>query len=408
MPERVTLSVWQLNTYVKSLLQGDPHLCDLLVTGEISNFKRYPQSGHCYFTLKDSDAAISCVMFAGSAARLEFMPQDGLTVTVRAAATLYEPNGKYQLNVFGMYLGGVGEQAIKFELLKQKLSDEGLFSEEHKRPLPPYPKKIAVVTSDSGAAVRDITDILNDRYPPCEVLLCPVKVQGTNAAADITAMLKRVYKLRDIDIIIMGRGGGSAEDLSAFNDEVLARTVYASPVPVISAVGHETDFSICDLVADVRASTPSNAAEIAVPERTELLRRTEVYMRRIKTAQSRIFALCENRYKTALARAGGFNGENLLSPYFHKVDKLSAALGAIIAEKAAENQARLARAAARLDALSPLKTLSRGFAAVTKNGNMVKSAGELSSDDRINLRFKDGRAECTVVSAETEVIPLEH
>ena len=389
-------------------MQSDPHLCDLLVTGEISNFKRYPQSGHCYFTLKDSDAAIACVMFGSSAARLGFVPQDGVTVTVRAAVTLYEPNGKYQLNVFEMYKGGLGEQAVKFELLKQKLSDEGLFSDEHKRPLPPYPKKIAVVTSDSGAAVRDITDILNDRYPPCEVLLCPVKVQGTNAAADITAMLNRIYKLTDIDIIILGRGGGSAEDLAAFNDETLVRTVYASPVPVISAVGHETDFTLCDFAADLRASTPSNAAENAVPERAELLRRTEICMRRIITAESRIFALCENRYKTALARAGGFDGDNLLSPYIHKVDKLSTAIAASTFEKAAGCQALLAGAAARLDALSPLKTLYRGFAAVTKNGCTVKSANELLPDDRINLRFKDGRAECAVISAETEVKSFEH
>ncbi|MBO4433606.1 MAG: exodeoxyribonuclease VII large subunit, partial [Clostridia bacterium] len=269
--ENTAITVKQLNTYVKNLLESDVHLTYLSVSGEISNFKNHYSSGHWYFTLKDKDAQVRCVMFNSYASRVAFEVEDGAQVILKGRVSLYERDGQYQFYAEEILPLGEGDLALAFNRLKDKLQKEGLFDPEHKRPLVRFPGKIAVITSDTGAAVRDIINILSKRYPICDVLLCPVAVQGDLAAKSMIDALKIVYTRDDVDTIIIGRGGGSLEDLWAFNDESLARKIFESPIPVISAVGHETDFTICDFVADIRASTPSHAAELAVPDISVLL-----------------------------------------------------------------------------------------------------------------------------------------
>ena len=269
--DNTAISVKQLNTYVKSLIESDTRLIGISVCGEVSNFKNHYSSGHWYFTLKDSDAQIRCVMFSSYAQKTPFEVKDGMRVIVRGRVSVYERDGQYQFYAESIRPDGEGDLAEAFNRLKEKLEKEGLFSADNKRPINRFPRKIAVLTSDTGAAVRDIINITSSRYPICDILLCPVQVQGSTAAESMINMLERVYCLDGIDTIIIGRGGGSLEDLWAFNDEALARKIYESPIPVISAVGHETDFTICDFVADVRASTPSHAAQLAVPDKSVLL-----------------------------------------------------------------------------------------------------------------------------------------
>ena len=265
------LSVRQLNFYVKNLIEGDPRLSSVLVEGEISNLKNHYSSGHIYFTLKDNDASVSCVMFRSFACRIKFTPENGQKVVIRGRVSVYEKDGQYQIYAEEMHESGLGDIAKKFEQTKKKLEAEGLFRQESKRKLPKFPKKIAVVTSSSGAAVRDILNILSRRWALAEVLMCPVSVQGESAVREMSAALDKLYTAKGVDLCIIGRGGGSAEDLWAFNDEKLAYKIYEAPFPVISAVGHETDFTICDFVADLRAPTPSAAAELAVPDSEECL-----------------------------------------------------------------------------------------------------------------------------------------
>ena len=264
------ITVRQLNLFVRSLLDGEPRLSDVAVIGEISNFKNHYSSGHWYFTLKDNDATVRCVMFKGNAQKVKFAPSDGMQVILRARASVYEKDGQFQLYAEEMLPAGDGGIALAFEQIKQKLASEGLFDEQNKRKLPAFPNRIAVVTSDTGAAVRDIINVITRRYPLCDIMLCPVAVQGEQAVPDMLDALERIYSLSSVDLIIIGRGGGSVEDLWAFNSEALARKIYESPIPVISAVGHETDFTICDFVSDLRAPTPSAAAELAVPDFKDL------------------------------------------------------------------------------------------------------------------------------------------
>ena len=264
------LTVKQLNLFVKSLIEGDVRLNNVTVTGEISNFKNHYQSGHFYFTLKDEDAQIRCVMFRAYACRVPFSVKDGLKVALRGRVSLYEKDGQYQFYAEEMHEQGLGDISLQFQQIKERLANECLFDEQNKRPLPKFPKRIAIITSDTGAAVQDILNITARRFPLCEIMLCPVAVQGENAVPTMLDALERVYTLSNCDAIIIGRGGGSIEDLWAFNSEVLARKIYESPIPVISAVGHETDFTICDFVADLRAPTPSAAAELVVPDANEI------------------------------------------------------------------------------------------------------------------------------------------
>ncbi len=395
MPEPI--SVAALNLYVKSLLEGDEKLSYIAVKGEISNFKTHFASGHWYFTLKDSASAVKCVMFRGANSKVHFEVKDGTEVLVFGRVSLYEKDGSFQLYADDMKLSGSGDISLRFNLLKEKLEKEGLFDQSEKRKLPRFPKKIAVVTSIGGAAVKDILNILNRRYPLCEVLLCPVSVQGENAAREITDMLNKVYEQDGIDVIIIGRGGGSAEDLDAFNNEALARKVYESPVPIISAVGHETDFTICDFTADLRAPTPSAAAELAVPDIFEIkekIKKTDIMLYKALRSSYEIsnsrFLLCDKSFKDFAKKA--------FSDKMQKLDNDCESLLNKISDKLTKSQSDLSLSVAKLDSLSPLKTLSRGFSIALKGEKKVTSVNDITQNDEIKVLFSDGEANCTVNS----------
>ncbi len=395
MPEPI--SVAALNLYVKSLLEGDEKLSYIAVKGEISNFKTHFASGHWYFTLKDSASAVKCVMFRGANSKVRFEVKDGTEVLVFGRVSLYEKDGSFQLYADDMKLSGSGDISLRFNLLKEKLEKEGLFDQSEKRKLPRFPKKIAVVTSIGGAAVRDILNILNRRYPLCEVLLCPVSVQGENAAREITDMLNKIYEQDGIDVIIIGRGGGSAEDLDAFNNEALARKVYESPVPIISAVGHETDFTICDFTADLRAPTPSAAAELAVPDIFEIkekIKKTDIMLYKALRSSYEIsnsrFLLCDKSFKDF--------GKKAFSDKMQRLDNACESLLNKISDKLTKSQSDLSLSIAKLDSLSPLKTLSRGFSIALKGEKKVTSVNDITQNDEIKVLFSDGEANCTVNS----------
>ncbi len=393
------LSVRQLNLYVRSLMEGDLKLANVTVSGELSNFKNHYSSGHWYFTLKDADAAIRCVMFKVNASRVKFEPCDGLQVVLRGRVSLYEKDGQYQLYAEEMMPSGMGDIALKFEQTKEKLQKEGLLDADSKRPIPAFPKKIAVITSPTGAAVKDILNILSRRWPLAEVLLCPVSVQGELAVPEMLATLDKLYKIGEIDVAIIGRGGGSAEDLWAFNDEALARKIYESPFPVISAVGHETDFTICDFVADLRAPTPSAAAELAVPNFDEVLAKLSKYS---KILQNSLIS----KYNLSEARLSALNA----SPYFKNplemliyrkselVDRFYDTLKNAAESRYERAQTVFLKDVAVIDGLSPLKTLSRGFTTIKIGDRAVKSVSEIEKGDILSVRFSDGEADCEVIS----------
>ena len=395
MPEPI--SVAALSLYVKSLLECDEKLSYIAVKGEISNFKTHFASGHWYFTLKDSASAVKCVMFRGANSKVHFEVKDGTEVLVFGRVSLYEKDGSFQLYADDMKLSGSGDISLRFNLLKEKLEKEGLFDQSEKRKLPRFPKKIAVITSIGGAAVKDILNILNRRYPLCEVLLCPVSVQGENAAREITDMLNKVYEQDGIDVIIIGRGGGSAEDLDAFNNEALARKVYESPVPIISAVGHETDFTICDFTADLRAPTPSAAAELAVPDIFEIkekIKKTDIMLYKALRSSYEIsnsrFLLCDKSFKDFAKKA--------FSDKMQRLDNACESLLNKISDKLTKSQSDLSLSIAKLDSLSPLKTLSRGFSIALKGEKKVTSLNDITQNDEIKVLFSDGEANCTVNS----------
>lgn len=392
------ISVKQLNLYARALLEGDSRLADITVVGELSNFKNHYSSGHWYFTLKDNEASIRCVMFKFNAQRVNFTPKDGVKVILRGRVSIYEKDGQYQFYAEQMLAYGMGDIALKFEQTKLKLMDEGLFDIDSKRKIPEFPNRIAVMTSPTGAAVKDILNILSRRWPIAEVVMCPVSVQGELAVKEMLNMLDRLYQLNGIDLLIIGRGGGSVEDLWCFNEEALARKLYQSPFPVISAVGHETDFTICDFVADLRAPTPSAAAELAVPDFYEI---TQLVNRSIKTLKNSLnskYLLCEARLNTVRSSNYFKNPvEAFVERNFQFVDNLSEQLTDNMFENYNSKKEDFLNTIATLDALSPLKTISRGFAAVKSNEKTVFSVKAIKNDDIINLRFTDGEADCRVI-----------
>ncbi len=393
------LSVKQLNLYARSLLEGDSRLSFVSVKGEVSNFKNHYSSGHLYFSLKDADALIRCVMFKGSAATLKFLPKDGQEVICSGRVSIYERDGQYQMYVENMSPIGAGNLAEQFRLTKEKLEKEGLFDSTTKRALPVFPHRLAVVTSQTGAALQDIINIISRRYPLCEVVLSPAAVQGDNAPASLISALERAYKSSDADIIIIGRGGGSAEDLSAFNDEALARKIYESPIPVISAVGHETDFSISDFVADLRAPTPSAAAELAVPDILEI---ENVLSRREITLKTLLNARYENaclKFEKAVKNPFISNfTENVIARRSEQLDRAEDRLKALSEAGIRAAESRFIKAAATLDGISPLKTLSRGYAVVSKSGKAICGVKDISESDFLEVKFTDGCVDCEVKS----------
>ena len=390
MAERYIFTVSELNQFIKDLLDNVPPLTDLLLRGEISNYKVYP-SGHHYFTLKDSQCAVKCVLFKGSAMKLRFRPENGMQVIASGRISVYPRDGAYQLYCTGLSPDGVGDLSVAYEQLKEKLRLEGLFDEAHKKPLPPYPQRIAIVTSPAGAAVHDMIRILRRRYPIAKVLLLPVRVQGTEAPAEIAGAIRYANRYQLADVLITGRGGGSLEDLWAFNDERVARAIYDSEIPVISAVGHEPDVAISDFVADWRASTPSNAAEIAVPDQVELLRwlrgagermaRSETA--RLEAARQRLTALAAKRVMT--------DGMAYVQDKRLDLDHLQQRLGDVTGAVLGRHRQKFAALAASLDAMSPLAVLGRGYAvARDEQGKILKSWRETAPGSRVSVTLGEG------------------
>lgn len=394
--ERPVFSVTQLNEHIRGLLDADPLLGDLCVRGELSNYKVYP-SGHHYFTLKDSESSLRCVMFKSSASKLRFRPENGMSVTAFGRIAVYPRDGAYQLYCTGLMPEGTGDLQVAFEQLKEKLAAEGLFDPAHKKPLPPFPRTIAIITSSAGAAVHDMIRILGSRWPLTKVVLLPVRVQGAEAPPEIAGAIHYANEFQIADLIITGRGGGSMEDLWAFNDERVARAIYASEIPVISAVGHEPDVTISDYVADRRASTPSNAAEIAVPDHNEIEELLRSY--EIRSAQAMTKQLAQLR-----ARLDNFRQKRVLTDPAASIDnrriRLDACRDRFCAAQervlAAKKQ-RYVRLASSLDAMSPLRVLSRGYTVASDSeGRTVRSVEQLAAGDALCLRFADGLADCRV------------
>lgn len=393
-------TVSEVNQFIKDLLDNVPPLQEVMLRGEISNYKLYP-SGHHYFTLKDSQCSLKCVMFKGNALRLRFRPENGMQVIASGRISVYLRDGAYQLYCTGLSPEGAGDLSVAFEQLKEKLLKEGLFDESHKKPLPRYPRRIAIVTSSAGAAVHDMIRILRRRYPIAKVLLLPVRVQGTEAPAEIAGAIRYANRHALADVLITGRGGGSLEDLWAFNDERVARAIYDSEIPVISAVGHEPDVAISDFVADRRASTPSNAAEIAVPDMDELLRtlsasRTcmeQSVARELSKQRAWLDTLAKKR---VLTEATAFVDDRR-----QDVDHLTLRLCAAMRAVSDVQARRFGAAAAALDALSPLKVLGRGYALARKSdGTVLRDAAQAEVGEDIRLRLAQGGLVCRVTEKE--------
>ena len=401
--EQHIFGVTEVNHLVKLLLDNEPMLANVAVRGELSNYKMYP-SGHHYFTLKDQEGALRCVMFKGSAMKLRFRPENGMKVIAHGRITVFPRDGAYQLYCDSLTPEGAGDLAVAFEQLKAKLYAEGLFDAAHKKPLPAYPERIAIITSSAGAAVHDMIRILRRRYPAAKVILLPVRVQGVEAPPEIVGAIRYANRWKVADLIITGRGGGSMEDLWAFNDERVARAIYESELPIISAVGHEPDVTIADFVADARASTPSNAAEIAVPDREELCRwllgageRMEQSMEvRLEALRQRLENLAEKRVMTdQLAYV-----QDKRMELVHVQQRLGDLSGVLLGRK----KQQFSALAAALDAMSPLKVLGRGYAmAQSVDGSILKSYRDVAAGDRVSVTLGEGGFTCTVEKPLKEV-----
>ena len=391
------LSVTQLNTYIKSIIDGDSLLRSLYVVGEISNFTNHYRTGPFYLTLKDENCAVKAVMFASANRRLKFMPENGMKVIVRGRVSVFERDGQYQLYIDDMQPDGLGALNLAFEQLKNRLAQEGLFDERFKKPIPYRCMRIGVVTSATGAVIQDIRNVISRRYPLAEIILAPVQVQGASAAPQIVDAIERFNSGDYADVLIVGRGGGSLEDLWAFNEEIVARAVFKSRIPIISAVGHETDFTICDFVADLRAPTPSAAAELAVPDIREDIAfvQTVVYeceatlLQRVNDEKERLEMIKERlRYRSP---------SMLIDQKIQTVDTLMTSALLSVQRKLDSETARLSSTAARLDALSPLKVMARGYSIVNKDEKVVASSKALKKGDRITVGFSDGERKCEVL-----------
>ncbi len=399
-----TLSITQVNEYIRAMMDGDRLLANLAVRGEISNYKVYP-SGHHYFTLKDAEGALKCVMFRGNASRLKFRPDNGMQIIAMGRISVYPRDGAYQLYCEALALDGVGDLYAAFEQMKTKLASQGLFDPAHKKPLPKFPKVIGIVTSSAGAAIHDMLRILRKRYPLAKVILLPVRVQGAEAPAEIAAAIRYANRHKLADILIVGRGGGSIEDLWAFNDELVAYGIYNSQIPVISAVGHEPDVTISDFVADLRAATPSNAAELAVPDQDALRQYLDNALSAVSTALSRQLNSAR-RHLQMLAASPALQGPTVyLNQRRKDVDMLKNRLIASHNHIISKEKQRFLAATSKLDAMSPLKVLSRGYA-MTQNADreVVRSVKQVAAGDIINVRLSDGNLTAAVTQIEEEFL----
>ena len=393
---KTPLSVTELNGCIKGLIESDERFFDVYVRGELSNYKIYP-SGHHYFTLKDSESSLRCVMFRSSASKLRFRPENGMGVTVRGRISVYTRDGAYQLVSTGIMPEGAGDLQVAFEQLKAKLEKEGLFDERYKKPLPKFPDRIAIITSSAGAAVHDMLRILGRRWPMTEAVLLPVRVQGVEAPPEIAGAIRYANEFKVADLIITGRGGGSIEDLWAFNDERVARAIFASEIPVISAVGHEPDVTISDYVADRRASTPSNAAEIAVPDWREIYDVLSGFEIRADQAMRKKLTRLSDRLETLKTKRVMTDHMVQIEDRRMRLDRLRDELSAAQTDNLSLHHRRYIALASSLDAMSPLRVLSRGYSIASgADGTVVKSVSELSEGEKIRLRLSDGSADCVV------------
>ena len=398
--EQMIISVSELNQYLKNRFDADPFLAELCIRGELSNYKVYP-SGHHYFTMKDAEGALRCVMFRGSAAKVRFRPENGMKVLAMGRITVFPRDGAYQLYCTGLTPDGVGDLHVAFEQLKAKLLAEGLFDQSHKKPLPAYPHRIAIVTSSAGAAVRDMLRILGKRYPLSKVMILPVRVQGAEAPAEIAGAIRYCNRHALADVIITGRGGGSMEDLWGFNDERVARAIYESGIPVVSAVGHEPDVTISDFVADLRAATPSNGAELVAPDQIELRQRLTQLSGRLASAMDRKVSVSREKLQS-LSRARVLQDpRNYLEDRRLLLDHMEKQLSVLCRNQIGQRRERFIRLAASLDAMSPLKVLSRGYAIAKKTGGEVlRSCRDAKAGDQLELTLQDGKVYAAVTGRE--------
>ena len=391
------ITVTDLNKYIKNKIDGDEMLNNVLVKGEISNFKNH-YTGHMYFTLKDENSLIKCVMFKSYTTHLSFMPKDGMKVMVLGSVAVFERDGVYQIYAKAMKEDGLGSLYTAYEELKKKLEQEGLFAESHKKKIPFMPKTIGVLTSNTGAVIRDIINVSTRRNPGVHIRLCPVPVQGPGAAEKIAEGIKFMNENKLADVLIIGRGGGSLEDLWPFNEEIVARAIYDSELPIISAVGHETDFTIADFVADLRAPTPSAAAELAVANIDDVRETLKLYNNRYKVALKKKIELMRLSYEKCMARSAYKNPTQKINEQYMVIDMKVKALQNSMMLKLKEAKTSFVKETAKLDSLSPLKTLTRGYSIVTKqeSGKVIKSVDDLNSGEKVNLRLSDGQKTATI------------
>ena len=403
MIDRSSLTVTELNSAVRALIERDAFFSNLLVRGELSNYKIYP-SGHHYFTLKDAESSLRCVMFKSSASHLRFQPENGMKVTVSGSLRVYPRDGAYQLYCTDLNPEGIGDLQVAFEQLKKKLSAEGLFDASHKVPIPAFPQKAAIITSSAGAAVHDMIRIFGRRWPMTRLILLPVRVQGVEAPAEIAGAIRYANEFKIADVIITGRGGGSLEDLWAFNDERVARAIYASEIPVISAVGHEPDVTISDYVADRRASTPSNAAEIAVPDQMEVMDTLRVLENRLNRALTNVLSEYRNKLDT-LRKSAVFRAEtSFVDLRRMELDRLQERMISVQRQELLKKRSGLNALAASLDALSPLRVMGRGYVfASNAEQKPVSSIHQISSGEALFLIFADGKADVLVKDISAEI-----
>lgn len=391
----MAITVSDLNQYIKNKIAEDEYLNEILVKGEISNFKNH-YTGHMYFTLKDEKSLIKCIMFKSYAQKLNFMPKDGMKVFLFGGVSVFERDGVYQIYVKAMEEDGLGDLYTKYQELKNKLEEQGLFDEEHKMPIPKMPKVIGVLTSQTGSVIRDIINVSTRRNPNVVIRLLPVPVQGEGAAQKIAEGIQYMNRNKLADVLILARGGGSLEDLWPFNEEVVAHSIYHSEIPIISAVGHETDFTIADFVADLRAPTPSAAAELAVPDSYEIKQKIITYQNRLRMALLKKVEVMKLRYEKSMSSFVFKEPTRRVQENYIRIDNCVKQLEMLIRAKQEKEKMKYSELIAKLDAYSPLKTLSRGYSITQKDGKVVKTQAELKSGDVLAIRFVDGQVEAKV------------
>ncbi|MCR4563774.1 MAG: exodeoxyribonuclease VII large subunit [Clostridiales bacterium] len=397
MAEQTVITVSQLNRYIKAVIEENPLMNNVFVMGEISNFKNHYSSGHFYMTLKDENAAVSAVIYRANAQRIKYDLYDGLNVIVRGRVSLYEKSGQYQIIIDDIQPQGIGELTLAFEQLKQKLSQQGLFDTQYKKPIPKYPLKIGVITSATGAAIRDITNIISRRFPLAELIVYPVEVQGVNAAPSISKAIREMNEYKAADVLIVGRGGGSIEDLWAFNEEKVALAVFESEIPVISAVGHETDFTICDFVADVRAETPSAAAELCAPDKESEL----IKISSLKNSAEKSLSF---RFENEKSKLSNLYEKSILPSFFNtfnvnkmQIDMLCDNVNEKFKSSVVKKKNELSVIIKKLEALNPISVIGRGFSVALKDEKVIRSINDVLTGDRIKLKVTDGEIDCEVI-----------